>query len=59
CGQPLRIAEEDCQIHHRIWRTRGGQDTVDNLELLHANCHRQIHVREGRIKETASCEGRS
>src|SRR3954462_15628998 len=24
CGQPLRIAEEDCQIHHRIWRSRGG-----------------------------------
>jgi 5-methylcytosine-specific restriction endonuclease McrA len=59
CGQPLRIAEEDCQIHHRIWRTRGGQDTADNLELLHANCHRQIHVREGRTKTTASREGRS
>jgi RNA-directed DNA polymerase len=59
CGQPLRIAEEDCQIHYRIWRTRGGQDTFDNLELLHANCHRQIHVREGRTKATASREGRS
>ena len=59
CGQPLRITEEDCQIHHRIWRTRGGQDTAGNLELLHANCHRQIHVREGRTKATASCEGRS
>ena len=59
CGQPLRIAEEDCQIHHRIWRTRGGQDTADNLELLHANCHRQIHVQEGRTKATASREGRS
>ena len=22
CGQPLRIAR-DCQIHHRIWRSRG------------------------------------
>ena len=46
CGQPLRIAEDDCQIHHRIWRGRGGPDTVDNTELLHANCHRQIHSRE-------------
>lgn len=46
CDQPLRIAEEDCQIHHRIWRSRGGSDTADNLELLHANCHRQIHARE-------------
>jgi RNA-directed DNA polymerase len=59
CGQPLRIAEEDCQIHHRIWRTQGGQDTADNLELLQANRHRQIHVREARTKATASREGRS
>jgi RNA-directed DNA polymerase len=58
CGQPLRLAEEDCQIHHRIWRSRGGPDTADNLELLHANCHRQIHVQEGRTKATASREGR-
>jgi RNA-directed DNA polymerase len=58
CGQPLRIAEEDCQIHHRIWRSRGGSDTADNLELLHANCHRQIHVQEGPTKAAASREGR-
>ena len=59
CGQPLRIAEEDCHIHHRIWRSRGGPDTADNLELLHANCHRQIHVQERRTKAAASREGRS
>jgi RNA-directed DNA polymerase len=58
CGQPLRIAEEDCQIHHRIWRSEGGPDTADNLELLHANCHRQIHVQEGRTKAAASRKGR-
>jgi len=58
CGQPLRIAGEDCQIHHRIWRTEGGPDTADNLELLHANCHRQIHVQERRTKAAASREGR-
>jgi len=59
CGQPLRIAEEDCHIHHRIWRSRGGPDTIDNLELLHVNCHRQIHVQERLTKPAASCEGRS
>ena len=58
CGQPLRIAEEDCQIHHRTWRSRGGADTADNLELLHANCHRQIHVQERWTKAAASREGR-
>jgi RNA-directed DNA polymerase len=59
CGQPLRLAEEDCQIHHRIWRSRGGQDTSDNMELFHVNCHRQIHVRERPTKTAASREGRS
>ena len=58
CGQPLRIAEEACQIHHQIWRSRGGSDTADNMELLHANCHRQIHVQERRTKAAASREGR-
>ena len=58
CGQPLRIAEEDCQIHHRIWRSRGGPETADNMELLHANCHRQIHVqartdKSGRVPQGA------
>jgi RNA-directed DNA polymerase len=59
CGQLLRIAEGDCQIHHRIRRSRGGPETVDNTELLHANCHRQIHVQETRTKAAASREGRS
>jgi RNA-directed DNA polymerase len=58
CDQPLRLTEEDCQIHHRVWRSRGGWDTMDNVELLHANCHRQIHVQERRTKAAASREGR-
>jgi RNA-directed DNA polymerase len=44
CGQLLQAGEEPWHMHHRVWRSRGGQDTCDNLELLHANCHRQIHV---------------
>ena len=58
CGQVLEIAGEDCHIHHRIWRSQGGRETVDNLELLHANCHRQIHVQERRTQAAASREGR-
>ena len=45
CGQALRLAEETWHIHHRIWRSLGGSDTADNLELLHANCHRQVHAK--------------
>ena len=37
-----RIAEEDSHVHRRLWRSRGGRDTADNLELLHANCHRRF-----------------
>src|SRR3954465_9128194 len=59
CGQPLRVAEEDCEIHHRIWRSRGRLETAENMELLHANCHRQIHVQERRTEAAASREGRS
>jgi len=32
--------------HHRRWRCFGGPETLGNLELLHANCHRQIHARK-------------
>jgi RNA-directed DNA polymerase len=43
CGQILQAEEQPWHIHHRIWRSRGGGETFDNLELLHAHCHRQIH----------------
>ncbi len=43
CGQALRPSEKPWHIHHRQWRSHGGADTVDNLELVHDHCHRQIH----------------
>ncbi len=43
CGQLLQAEEQPWHIHHRIWRSRGGDERYDNLELLHAHCHRQIH----------------
>ena len=36
-----------------------GSDTADNMQLLHANCHRQVHVREQPTEEAVSGEGRS
>jgi RNA-directed DNA polymerase len=45
CGQPLQAADQPWHVHHRHWRCFGGLETLDNLELLHANCHRQIHAR--------------
>ena len=59
CGQILHAEEQPWHIHHRVWRSRGGPDTCDNLELLHANCHRQVHSRQELPKSpAASCEGR-
>jgi len=59
CGRPLRVEERPWHLHHRVWRCRGGQDTLGNLELLHANCHRQKHARqELPTDQAASCEGR-
>ncbi|EEH0277013.1 group II intron reverse transcriptase/maturase [Salmonella enterica] len=33
-------------IHHRVRKVMGGSDDISNLELLHPNCHRQVHSRE-------------
>src|SRR5262249_44758847 len=42
CGQFLQ-EEEDWHMHHKVRRAHGGDDKLDNLELYHANCHRQRH----------------
>ncbi|HNG96495.1 MAG TPA: HNH endonuclease signature motif containing protein, partial [Acidobacteriota bacterium] len=31
--------------HHVIWRSKGGNDGIDNRILLHPECHRQVHSR--------------
>jgi RNA-directed DNA polymerase len=45
CGQSLQIEQRPWHIHHRVWRSKGGQQDSGNLELLHANCHRLIHAK--------------
>jgi RNA-directed DNA polymerase len=59
CGQLLQAEEQPWHIHHRVWRSRGGRETCDNLDVLHANCHRQIHSKSESLKNpAASREGR-
>jgi RNA-directed DNA polymerase len=58
CGQPLALGE-GWQIHHLLWRSHGGDATVENLVLLHPNCHRQVHSQRWVVNKTASREGRS
>src|SRR5262249_13136018 len=42
CDQKI-TKESGWNIHHIRRRTDGGKDTMDNLMLLHPNCHRQVH----------------
>jgi RNA-directed DNA polymerase len=58
CHSPLALAE-GWHIHHLLWRSKGGSDLIDNLVLLHPNCHRQVHSEGMVLNKTASREGRS
>jgi hypothetical protein len=57
CGQTLTL-EGRWHMHHMAWRVHGGSDALYNRTLMHANCHRQIHVQERRTEAAASREGR-
>jgi RNA-directed DNA polymerase len=43
CGDSLFNGEE-LEVHHRIWRSRGGDDSYENLTLRHLYCHQQDHA---------------
>lgn len=43
CNQYITF-ETGWNIHHIQHRTKGGSDKLENLVLLHPNCHRQLHV---------------
>jgi RNA-directed DNA polymerase len=42
CHQKI-TKETGWNIHHIKRRTDGGKETMDNLVLLHPNCHTQVH----------------
>lgn len=42
CKQYITF-ETGWNIHHVLERHKGGSDKLDNLKLLHPNCHRQLH----------------
>ncbi|WP_324606262.1 group II intron reverse transcriptase/maturase [Streptomyces globisporus] len=35
-------------VHHIVYRRDGGSDNRSNLELIHADCHRELHTRGDR-----------
>lgn len=42
CGEHL-LNGEQLHLHHKIRRIDGGNESIENLCLLHAACHRQTH----------------
>ena len=56
CNQKM-TPETGWETHHRQWRVYGGTDLLENVELLHPNCHRQIHSRTMQGTQAASREG--
>ncbi|WP_369127981.1 HNH endonuclease signature motif containing protein [Halomonas flagellata] len=44
CDQPI-TTETKWDVHHKVWKSLGGSDALDNLVLLHENCHNLIHSR--------------
>ena len=47
CGESL-FNDEEIQVHHLLARSRGGQNTYNNLVLVHLLCHQHIHAKTER-----------
>lgn len=45
CGEKI-TRETGWHLHHIVRRTDGGSDKCSNLEMLHPNCHNQLHVKQ-------------
>lgn len=46
CKQHITF-ETGWNIHHQVERHKGGSDKLENLVLLHPNCHRKLHSNSG------------
>ena len=45
CGEKI-TKDTGWNLHHVLPKAQGGDDNMNNLELLHPNCHRQHHSQE-------------
>jgi RNA-directed DNA polymerase len=48
CGEKI-TKDTGWNIHHILPKAQGGEDKMSNLELLHPNCHRQVHSQERKL----------
>jgi 5-methylcytosine-specific restriction protein A len=48
CHRPAPFKDRDgapfLEIHHIVWLSRGGDDTIENTVALCPNCHRKMHL---------------
>lgn len=48
CQQPAPFSRKDhspyLEVHHVIWLSAGGEDSLSNTVALCPNCHRKMHV---------------
>jgi len=45
CGQKITDIKQ-CRIHYGIRKVEGGKDNIQNLSLMHDDCHRRLHADE-------------
>jgi len=45
------------ELHHIIRRVDGGSDSLDNLVLLHHNCHQQVHSQGSYVAKPGLARG--
>ena len=52
CNQAAPFRDKDntpyLETHHIIWLSQGGGDTIDNTVALCPNCHRKMHIVNGK-----------
>lgn len=48
CGQKAPFCDKQgdpyLEVHHIIWLSRGGSDTLENVVALCPNCHSKMHI---------------
>jgi len=52
CAQAITWAT-GWSVHHIIPKSQGGSDSLANLQLLHPDCHRQLHAESPTVLPTA------
>ncbi|MCD8189512.1 MAG: HNH endonuclease [Clostridiales bacterium] len=45
------------EVHHVVWLSRGGADSLDNTVALCPNCHARVHILDAQedIEQLKGC----